>query len=83
MKTPLLTLTALASTLLSGCVSLETPDGLKFSRFSPFFNGTIGVVDVSTPDFTAKIQGYKSDGAEMLQATTQLINAAKGAAPIP
>ncbi len=73
----------LAAMALPGCVQLQTPDGLTFTRFSPFFNGQIGVVEVNTPDFQAKIQGYKSDTAETLEATTQLINAAKNAAPLP
>jgi len=75
----LVTLALIAAVLLlPGCVQLTTPDGMTFTRFSPFFNGQIGTVEVNTPDFTAKIQGYKSDTAETLEATTLLINAARG-----
>lgn len=83
MKTPTpytALLALLIALLFAGCVQLQTPDGLKFTRFSPFFNGTIGTVEVNTPDFNAKISGYKNDAAEMLDASTKLINAAKGAA---
>jgi hypothetical protein len=70
---------SLSLVFATGCVQLATPDGLTFTRFSPFFNGTIGTVEVTTPDFNAKITGYKNDAAEMLDASTKLINAAKGA----
>lgn len=64
-------LSILAILLLPGCVQLQTPDGLTFTRFSPFFNGQIGVVEVNTPDFTAKISGYKSDSAEVAGAIAE------------
>jgi len=72
-------LLAVALLVLPGCVQLTTPDGMTFTRFSPFWNGQIGIVEVNTPDFSAKVSGYRSDGAEMAGAIAEGV--AKGLKP--
>lgn len=69
--------------LLPGCTSITTPDGFQFTRFAPFFNGSIGAVEVTTPNFMGRVEGYKSDSAQTIEAVSALVREAKGAAPIP